>query len=149
MGLDMYLTAEKYLFSFNEADKAKAEKIAQTVDTRRRVKSIQMEAAYWRKANAIHGWFVDNVQDGTDDCKSYYVSRGKLEELRDLCRQIYELKDAKRAESELPPCAGFFFGNTDIDQYYWDDLKSTDEQLTAALTDESLTDCEFYYQSSW
>lgn len=26
------------------------------------------EIAYWRKANAIHRWFVDNVQNGTDDC---------------------------------------------------------------------------------
>jgi len=149
MGLDMYLTAEKYLFSFNETDKAKADAIAQTVDTRRRVKSVQIEAAYWRKANAVHSWFVNNVQNGVDDCESYRVSRSYLIELRDLCRQIYELKDTKRAESELPPCAGFFFGSTEVGQDYWDDLASTDEQLTAALTDESLLDCDFYYRASW
>ena len=26
------------------------------------------EVGYWRKANAIHGWFVRNVQNGKDDC---------------------------------------------------------------------------------
>ena len=26
------------------------------------------QIASWRKANAIHKWFVDNVQDGVDDC---------------------------------------------------------------------------------
>ena len=25
--------------------------------------------AYWRKANAIHSWFVENCQDGVDECQ--------------------------------------------------------------------------------
>ena len=28
---------------------------------------------YWRKANAIHGWFVKNAQQGIDDCRTYSV----------------------------------------------------------------------------
>jgi hypothetical protein len=39
------------------------------------------EVMYWRKANQIHKWFVDNVQDGVDDCKEYWVSEEKLQEL--------------------------------------------------------------------
>ena len=26
------------------------------------------QVGYWRKANQIHNWFVENVQDGEDDC---------------------------------------------------------------------------------
>lgn len=46
------------------------------------------EVAYWRKANAIHAWFVDNVQDGIDECEESPVSREKLNELLSLCRKI-------------------------------------------------------------
>jgi hypothetical protein len=34
-----------------------------------RVKQIVEEVACWRKANAIHQWFVGNVQRGKDDCQ--------------------------------------------------------------------------------
>ena len=47
-------------------------------------KSKGVKVAYWRKANAIHGWFVDNIQDGVDDQNEYYVSKEKLEELKKL-----------------------------------------------------------------
>ncbi len=37
--------------------------------------------AYWRKANQIHGWFVEHVQYGEDDCGMYEVTVGDLKEL--------------------------------------------------------------------
>ena len=27
------------------------------------------EVAYWRKFNALHNWFVQNCQDGVDECQ--------------------------------------------------------------------------------
>ena len=39
------------------------------------------EEGYWRKANAIHQWFVHNAQNDNDDCKKYPVKRKKLESL--------------------------------------------------------------------
>lgn len=53
----------------------------------------ESEVAYWRKANAIHKWFVDNVQDGKDDCREYDVDLDNLEELRGTCvRLLTEMK---------------------------------------------------------
>ncbi|RLB83158.1 MAG: hypothetical protein DRH15_05655, partial [Deltaproteobacteria bacterium] len=49
---------------------------------------VVIEVGYWRKANAIHRWFVENVQDGNDDCERYYVPREKLKELKDLCQEV-------------------------------------------------------------
>lgn len=46
---------------------------------------IEYTAMYWRKANAIHNWFVQNVQSGNDDCGHYDVSKDDLITLRDLC----------------------------------------------------------------
>ena len=64
MGLDMYLSAKQYLFSFNEEDKAKAEEIKKLMGTDLPIKEVAMQAMYWRKANAIHDWFVSMVQEG-------------------------------------------------------------------------------------
>ena len=51
---------------------------------------IEQEVGYWRKANAIHKWFVDNVQEGNDNCGEYYVSTDKLKELLDTCKKVKE-----------------------------------------------------------
>lgn len=121
--------------------------------------TIQVKTAYWRKANQIHKWFVDNVQGGVDECQESYVAREQLEELRDLCKRILDTEDpvTQRAliEEHLPPESGFFFGSTEVDEYYIEDLQDTVKQLTAALESKTLQSeggifgWTFYYQSSW
>lgn len=101
-----------------------------------------MEMAYWRKANQIHGWFVKNVQSGEDDCGEYTVSREKLEELLELCKQAVKTGDT----SGLPPTKGFFFGSDTVDDYYWEDLGQTVTMLENVLATSTKT---FVYQSSW
>ena len=52
-------------------------------------------AAYWLKANMVHKWFVDNVQDGKDDCGEYHVSKEQILELRDLCMGVVKALDGQ------------------------------------------------------
>jgi len=104
------------------------------------VKEISVEAAYWRKANQIHNWFIKNVQDGKDDCGEYEVSYEKLMELKNTCLLAIETKN----HNLLPPLSGFFFGNTDTDDYYWDDIRETIEKLSNLKNDGV-----YFYQSSW
>ena len=53
------------------------------------VKDVYFEdVGYWRKANQIHNWFVQNVQNGIDDCGRYEVSKEDLIELRNLCEKV-------------------------------------------------------------
>ena len=68
---------------------------------------VRKEVLYWRKANAIHRWFVVKCQFGVDNCATYYVSRVKLEELREVCKSIVEGR--ADAEETLPTQSGFFF----------------------------------------
>lgn len=50
---------------------------------------ISEELGYWRKANHIHNWFVNNVQDGVDDCCYHNeITKEVLEELRDTCIEV-------------------------------------------------------------
>ena len=108
------------------------------------IESVLFEYAYWRKANQIHQWFVDHIQDGNDDCRDYEVSGEKLLELVELCKQVLNRKDEEFSKGTLPTQAGFFFGSTDYDDYYYEDLESTIKQLENVHPDEVYT-----YSSSW
>ena len=150
MGLDMYLNVRYYLPYNEQADtNAKFQEAWGKLAQLGHLKSVDLEGCYWRKANAIHNWFVKNVQNGVDDCASYEVKRAKLVELLNTCQQI--LKDHSLAEKLLPPVSGFFFGSTEIDEGYFEDLTHTHDQLTRLLN--ALPEDDFYttvtYQSSW
>ena len=66
MGLDMYLSAKRYLWNISDDDRALAEKIGAEVggESLGQTKEVAREAFYWRKAWAIHHWFVMNAQRG-------------------------------------------------------------------------------------
>lgn len=108
--------------------------------------SVSFKVGYWRKANAIHAWFVKHCQAGVDDCNSYPVSRKNLIDLKDSCTVV--LADNSKANSLLPPQAGFFFGSTEINDYYLDDLKLTVKIIDRCLR-ERLSNWNFSYNSSW
>lgn len=146
MGLDMYLSAKRYLFSFNEHDKALADKIDAEVglNSLGRTKEISREAFYWRKAWAIHHWFVMNAQYGEDDCKEYWVERNKLGELLDILKKVDE--NPSLAEDILPLQADDDQGK----EWELEQVRRTIPALDKLLTDENLKEhWDFYYQSSW
>jgi hypothetical protein len=105
------------------------------------------QVASWRKANAIHGWFVTNW--GTeDDCTPISVPKRGLIDLRDTCAKVIEIGTKDAAEELLPPTPGFFFGSYEIDEWYWDSVKDTIEKLTNIIK-ENEEDATFEYQASW
>lgn len=145
----MYLTAKRYLSEYNDQDKVISSKIMPNFPELAETQTIQevtVRLGYWRKANAIHRWFVEHVQDGTDDCGKYLVSREQLQELRDTCERVLAFREL--ATAQLPPGGGFFFGNTDIDEGYYQDLERTRITMDAALALSS-GDWDIEYHSSW
>lgn len=152
MGLDMYLSRERYIGANYEHRnvKGKIELTEGKDDTPinielNKVKYIEEEAGYWRKVNAVHNWFVNNVQNGVDECQKCYVQKEQLEELLRICKLIKE--DHTLAESLLPTQGGFFFGTTEYGDWYFQGIEDTIEILTKAL--ENSDNYEYYYQSSW
>ena len=165
MGLDMYLHAKKYVEKINWDKLDRDNDIGldspevvnplwnDIVNTARMADvavdiygvHVEVTCAYWRKANQIHKWFVDNVQGGNDNCGEYYVSQNKLEELLDLVNRAL----AERNPTLLSPQGGFFFGSTDIDEWYWRDLENTKTKLERIFDLPQLSDLSFYYSSSW
>lgn len=152
MGLDSYLYKKNYV---RQGEWVKPEfrtevevKTGGEIDKNikpERIRYIVEEVAYWRKANQIHNWFVQNVQNGVDECQNSYVSREKLEELLDVCTKV--AADNTLAETLLPSASGFFFGGTEYDEWYFKDVTNTIEYLTDILSDEDAD--EFEYYASW
>lgn len=156
MGLDMYLTRRTYIG--NEFRKGK-ERVSLTNGDHYGIKDERISyvietVGYWRKANAIHSWFVRNVQDGVDECQEARVSEEKLQELLDLCRSIVgdatDVSGINRelAEENVAPQDGFFFGGTEIDEHYFADLKRTISILEPIVAEDDNMPT-YYYRASW
>lgn len=154
MGLDMYLSKKTYVKNWNHTPEEKKHKITikqngkQRSDIKAdRITHIVEEVMYWRKANHIHHWFVENCQNGEDECQETYVSREKLKELAELCEKVVETKNGEL----LPTQSGFFFGSTEYDEYYFDECKQTAKTIRELLKEnsEDSYNGDFYYQSSW
>jgi hypothetical protein len=150
MGLDMYLDKRTYVRQWEHIDADKQYNVEVTRGGEptninpKKVKYIIEEAGYWRKANQIHRWFVENVQNGVDNCGDYYVSSEKLAELLELCKRVKA--DHSLAEELLPSASGFFFGGTEYDEWYFNDIDNTIAVLEEALEDDR---ADYYYSSSW
>ncbi|MBW2981951.1 hypothetical protein KY343_03670 [Candidatus Woesearchaeota archaeon] len=153
MGLDMFLIAKRYFWSNANDDEKLKELIIKGIFPEMKkfnLNYLSFEVGYWRKANQIHKWFVDNVQDGNDDCGSYDVSKEKLRQLRNMCEEALKAikrKDIEKAEELLPTQDGFFFGSKEYDQYYIEDLKQTIKIIDACL--KLPDDWDLEYSSSW
>jgi len=162
MGLDMYLSAEEYIGGWGHSGPEAQERYRAALGVLG-VKpdmitpgsphiDVSYSIAYWRKANAIHAWFVREVQDGKDECQKSYVTKEQLGLLRSLAQQALGLYDAGQLDAAaalLPPQSGFFFGSTAVDEDFRADLASTVAQLDKVLTDWADRSVDFYYRSSW
>ena len=156
MGLDMYLYRREYvnadegingIIDADEANLHAAIANHFNIDPSMGAIYVNICVAYWRKANAIHGWFVD-LDGGRDECQTIYVSLDQLKELRELANSV--VLTPAMAGDVLPPQEGFFFGSYDIDEWYINDMKNTVEMLDKIISNVSPDAYPtFFYQASW
>lgn len=154
MGLDMYLSESTYLshwpHSKGTEEYGKAVAVLEALDSVHPIYAngagveVKFPIAYWRKANQVHAWFVQNVQDGVDQCQPSELGVEDLEKLRDACKLALSTEDP----TILPPESGFFFGSTEIGEWYWADLRDTVTQLDAII-ERAVDGSWFVYQASW
>ena len=140
---------------------------------------IKEEVGYWRKANQIHKWFVDHVQDGEDDCDYHHeCTKEVLEELLATCEKVlagtvmtygkvvngYTFKNGKQVpcyedgkvivnpefcHDLLPLTDGFFFGNQQYNEWYLEDIADTVKILNEVLATTDFETQMVFYRSSW
>lgn len=136
MGLDMFLDGVEWIREEWDKD----------FNVTKKHQRIFTRECYWRKANQIHRWFVENVQYGEDDCHEYEVTREQLHELKKVCEEVKN--NPEKAEELLPTQSGFFFGSTEYDEMYFYDINDTINQLNALFNIDEKYDY-FVYHSSW
>jgi len=161
MGLDMYLTKKTSVKNYSYEGKEKAKykisvrKGGEDIPhiKKERICSIEEDIMYWRKANAIHDWFVKNCQEGTDDCRTAWVGETQIKELLETLKKVLQNRtNTALIEELLPTTAGFFFGGTEYDEYYFETIEKTIEVLQAEVNEmESMDEYyfDYYYHSSW
>lgn len=160
MGLDMYLNARTYVSRVDYSQKeSKVNEVyvgLESLVPEDLTKyssfggiSVSYPVGYWRKANAIHGWFVNELANGLDECQEIPVSRESLVKLHNLC--LTAVNVPKIAAKVLPPTEGFFFGGGEVDEYYMQDLTDTIKIIDHILSiiPEDDHKWEFIYQASW
>lgn len=143
MGLDMYILKTSKQ-DWEDYQTKKIDSIYPETET----------VAYWRKANAIHNWFVYNVQKGVDDCGFYKVNMDDLVTLIGVVNLALgkyfnsNNKGFEEASKILPPVSGFFFGSTENINFYRDDLINTLDSLSV-IVNTWADDFVYLYHSSW
>lgn len=171
MGLDMFLNRKRVL-SWEEQIKMKEE-----MKIENPVISVEEEVAYWRKANQINKFFMKRDIDG--EGRNAKVDINDLKELLKICKRLkreLKLVDGKihtgtkctkngveemyadgkiiankeLAEELLPTEAGFFFGSTDYDEWYYQQIVDTIPVLEKIISEHNdAYDMEYSYYASW
>lgn len=156
MGLDMYLYQEIRCSPPGFAMEINGKSYPATI-------YIKLQVAYWRKANAIHGWIKDNCHAAEEDLR-YELYQEDIIELRRLCIEILEkaieegyvkksgltyevIKNLDFADDMLPVCQGPFFGSYEYDIDYVTDLVNTIDILEPLITNPAHT--YYLYYASW
>lgn len=160
MGLDMYLYKRTYVqnWEHNPPEQQHQIEVKKNGVVRNDIKPnricyITEQVAYWRKFNALHGWFVNECGGGIDECQNIYVEEDKLVELLETLKKVSD--NFTLAKELLPPVQGFFFGGDEIDEYYKEDVNSTIKIIEELLKEHEqskeygLYSGDFEYRASW
>jgi len=141
MGLDMYLTGDKYVGgSLQSSFMDLCDEPFQEIDGKP-VDKIILELGTWRKHSKLHGYIVKNfAHNGEDDCQKIELTEDDLKRIVNAIRN-----------KDLPKTEGFFFGNDEIDEIH---AKDNDENIkifedAIEWLGEHTWKHSVYYRASW
>lgn len=131
MGLDMYLTGEKYFKGFDGPER----RMEDGFEVERHILAL----GEWRKHPNLHGYIVELFANGVDDCEQIYLN----------AENLLQIIAAVKCEN-LPHTEGFFFGVSDLSEIQ----KREDEAILYAAHDWLKRDIEgvwktIYYRACW
>lgn len=163
MGLDMYFYARKTTYkSFskwdnperaNEASYPEDLKIFSDYIYDRNFKSVQTETryqiGYFRKFNALHSYIVKTFADGIDNCQDIILYKEDVEQIKKVLDDVLEANTEEKAKELLPTQSGFFFGGTDYDEFYFEDVKDAADLMQSFLDNFDFENYQLVYQASW
>lgn len=96
-------------------------------------KKKSKEIGYFRKVNFLVRYFEDLGLDTTNQVP-LQINKEDVEILLHRCNQV--LEDHSRASELLPTMSGFFFGSTEYNEYYFEDVKMVRDYIKNTLIPE-------------
>ena len=100
---------------------------------------------YFRKHNYLMAWVEDTTNQAIENCADIDLTKGQLENLLASINEV--LADHEKAPELLPTQAGFFFGSTDYDEWYFKNLEYARSQLYGMVAD--MADDELATFNAW
>ena len=168
MGLDMYFSRRTYVSQFKDtrdSDGTWSKRDVNNMELKigdadlshvnlKNVRYIEETFGEFRKFNALHSYVVDNFGGGADDCQTIYLDIDdliKIHETLSLVKEGLSIGDKVIAGETLPPKEGFFFGSTEIDNWYEQDVKEAVEVFGKIIEEHSIVgyNASYSYQASW
>ena len=168
MGLDMYFSRRTYVSSFKSTRDADGNWGVRDVNNMelkfddadlshinlQNVRYIEELFGEFRKFNALHAYVVDNFGGGKDECQIIYLDIDNLiqiHEMLSLVKESLSIGDKVIASQTLPPSEGFFFGSTEIDEWYEQDVNKAVEVFGKVIEEHSIVghNASYSYQASW
>lgn len=64
-------------------------------------------------------------------------------------KKVYDFMEVKDIMNILPPESGFFFGNTDIDEYYFSDIKDIIKEMNYILESVDFDNYDLIFYCWW
>lgn len=164
MGLDMYFYARKTTYkSFSKWDKPdRADETNYPEDLKtfsdyiydRNFKSVQTvisyQIGYFRKFNALHSYIVKTFADGIDNCQDIILYKEDVEKIKRVLDDVLNVhQQAEKAKEILPTQSGYFFGGTDYDEYYFEEVKVAADLMQNLLDNFDFEKYQLIYRASW
>ena len=168
MGLDMYFSRRTYVSSFKNTRDSEGNWGVRDVNNMelkfddadlshinlQNVRYIEEIFGEFRKFNALHSYVVDNFGGGEDKCQVIYLDIDNLIQIHEMLSLVQEslsIGDKVIAGQTLPPKEGFFFGSTEIDKWYEEDVKEAVEVFGKIIEEHSIVghNASYSYQASW
>ena len=86
------------------------------------------EVTYYRKVNFLIPFFGYE-----ENCSNIEIDKYQVEDLIEACKEV--LANHDKASFLLPTQAGLFFGSTDYDDWYFDNVQNVKEKFEEILAD--------------
>ena len=112
--------------------------------------SEMQEVGYFRKANFLRKWLVDNTGYKEDGNLIYHkLDKTDIGELLMVATHVFIYPSNSTADNLLPTQGGFFFGDTEYDEWYYMKVGSLIKTLAAILEDTDWEEEDIYYHEWW
>ena len=152
MGLDQFISATIHVPAQKVGDVIEDNPILKKlVDDQFSLASVNFKLGQFRKFNALHGYIESRI-GGVENLQDIHINE-IIDELYEDCKIILATKDSKDGNADaikrMPPTEGFFFGSTEVDSWYYSDVKELYDLLADLIKLSEIEGISFYYTAWW